>query len=407
MELQSLGIIVVDDQDFDRELVCRLLAKLGVTRILTAVDGREALARIQGAPWPVDVAICDLNMPGMDGVRFVRYLAETRQCQAVVLMSSLADKLLSSVEDIARAHGLTVLGAVEKPLTLEALRDLLSQYKPDMSPATQSWPGITPADIQKGLGLGQFVAHYQPKVVLADRSLAGFEVLARWNHPQHGVLPPAAFIDLAEKSGQIDILTQHMIEQGMQQVKAWAAAGIDTSVAINLSMAYLGSVNVADEIIYIGERLGVSSARCTLEVTETVATAHLANALENLARLQMRGYGISIDDYGTGFSSMQQLLRIPFTELKIDQSFVTGAATRPNVRAMLESSLQLARSLHLRSVAEGIESAEDWALLKSLGCDVGQGFYIAHPMEAGAVPGWHAAWHDAGGSGEGSAGAVA
>jgi EAL domain-containing protein (putative c-di-GMP-specific phosphodiesterase class I) len=152
---------------------------------------------------------------------------------------------------------------------------------------------------------------------------------------------------------------------------------------------------VADEIIYIGERLGVAPARCTLEITETVATGHLANTLENLVRLQMRGYGISIDDYGTGFSSMQQLLRIPFTELKIDQSFVTGAAARPNVRAILESSVQLARSLRLKSVAEGIETPEEWALLKSLGCDIGQGYYIARPMPASTVPDWLRAWNDA------------
>ena len=392
MEIQSLGVIVVEDQDFDRELVCRLLAKLGITQVLTAIDGREALARLQSAAWPVDVAICDLQMPGMDGVRFVRYLAATHLCQAVILMSGLADTLLSSVEDVARAHGLTVLGALEKPVSLEALRELLGRHQSDTSPAAPSWPGITPIEIHDGLERGQFIAHYQPKVHLADRSLAGFEALARWQHPKHGLLPPAAFIDLAEKSGQIDLLTQQMIEQGMRQVRAWSAADIDTSVAINLSMAYLGRVNVADEIIYIGERLGVAPARCTLEITETVATAHLANTLENLVRLQMRGYGISIDDYGTGFSSMQQLLRIPFTELKIDQSFVTGTAGRPNVRAILESSIQLARSLRLKSVAEGIETQEEWALLTSLGCDIGQGYLIARPMPAEAVPAWHAAW---------------
>ncbi len=130
----------------------------------------------------------------------------------------------------------------------------------------------------------------------------------------------------------------------------------------------------------------------TLEVTETIAMTDLAHALENLARLRLKGFGLSIDDYGLGYSSLQQLSRIPFTELKIDQSFVKSATDQQSHRAILESSVEIAAKLGLKVVAEGIESRSDWDLLKSLGCDLAQGYFIARPMEAAKIPDWAARW---------------
>jgi len=392
MDFHNLGLIVVEDHDFQRQVALSFLAQLGVRQVIEAADGREALDKIRGAPWPVDVALCDLDMPGMDGVQFIRHLAEDQLVTSVILQSGLETQLIASVEGMARAHGLTVLGTIEKPVTAQKLYNLLSRYKPGATPRKVLPPSITPEDIRRGLAENEFIAYYQPKVEFQTLKLAGVEALARWRHKEKGLLMPASFIEVAERNDLIDALTMRMLETGFAQHKAWAERGLVTPMAVNLSLAYLGQTNVADVIFGLATRLGLSPKLITLEVTESLVTTNLTYVLENLARLRMRGFGISIDDYGTGFSSMQQLSRIPFTELKIDQSFVTGATNRPNLRVILESSLQLAHRLGLRAVAEGIEKDEEWALLKSLDCDVAQGYFIARPMPGEAVPDWNATW---------------
>jgi len=392
MDFHNLGLIVVEDHDFQRQVALSFLAQLGVRQVIEASDGREALERIRTAPWPVDVALCDLDMPGMDGVQFIRHLAEDQLVTSVILQSGLESQLIASVEGMARAHGLTVLGTIEKPVTAQKLYNLLSRYKPGATPRKAVPPSVTPEDVRRGLADNEFVAYYQPKVEFQTLKLAGVEALARWRHKDKGLLLPGSFIEVAERHGLIDALTMRMLETGLTQHKAWADRGFVTPVALNLSLAYLGQPNIADIINGLAARIGVPPRMVTLEVTESLVASNLAYVLENLARLRMRGFGISIDDYGTGFSSMQQLSRIPFTELKVDQSFVTGATSRPNLRVILESSLQLAHKLGLRAVAEGVEKDEEWALLKSLNCDVAQGYFISKPMPGEAVQDWHSTW---------------
>ena len=392
MDLRTLGVIVVDDHDFQRQVAVSFLAQLGVTKILHASGGRDALDQISAARWRVDVAICDLDMPGMDGMEFIRHLAEGKLVGAIILLSGLESQLISSVESMASFQGMTVLGTIEKPVSPQKISNLLVKFECDSGPRQAAPPTMGTADIEAGLRAGGFTAHYQPKVDFQTLKLVGFEALARWNHPEKGILSPASFIPMAEKSGLIDRITTRMIEVSLKQLKEWMGQGFDTGMAINLSLSYLGSPGIADQISGAAQRLGIEAKAITLEVTESLVTSDLGNVLENLARLRMRGFDISIDDYGTGFSSMQQLSRIPFTELKIDQSFVTGATSRPNMRVILESSLQLSQKLGLRSVAEGIEKDEEWALLKSLGCDIAQGYFIARPMPGEAVWDWHRAW---------------
>ena len=392
MDLRDLAVIVVEDHDFQRKVAVSYLTQMGLRRVLAASDGQEALDKIKQADGPVDIALCDLDMPGMDGVQFIRHLAEGRLVGAVILLSGMESQVISTVESMARTQGMQVLGAIEKPVTAQKISNLLAKFKPGPEPRKVAPPAMGAGAIDEGLQAHQFTAHYQPKVDFKTLKLVGVEALARWQHHAMGMLYPASFIETAEISNLMDRLTTRMIEVSLKQLKDWSAQGFDTGMAINLSLSYLGSPNIADHITGEAQRMGVSPKDVTLEVTESLVTTHLGNVLENLARLRMRGFEISIDDYGTGFSSMQQLSRIPFTELKIDQSFVTGATHRPTMRVILESSLQLSQKLGLRSVAEGIEKEEEWALLKSLGCDLAQGYFIARPMAGDVLPEWHQSW---------------
>ncbi len=394
MDFRTLGVIVVEDHDFQRKVAVSYLTQLGVTNVMAATGGRDALDQISKAAWPVDIAICDLDMPGMDGMEFIRHLAEGKLVSAIVLLSGLETQLISSVESMASFQGMTVLGTIEKPVSPQKISNLLAKFEPAKGLRQSAPPEMGASDIDAGLKASQFIAYFQPKVEFKTLKLVGFEALARWNHPEKGVLPPASFIQVAEKSGLIDRITTCMIEVSLRQLKGWLDQGFETGMAINLSLSYLGSQGVADRISAEVLRFGINPTAITLEVTESLVTSDLGHVLENLARLRMRGFDISIDDYGTGFSSMQQLSRIPFTELKIDQSFVTGATSRPNMRVILESSLQLSQKLGLRSVAEGVEKDDEWALLKSLGCDIAQGYFIARPMPGDAVMDWHRSWSE-------------
>jgi EAL domain-containing protein (putative c-di-GMP-specific phosphodiesterase class I)/DNA-binding NarL/FixJ family response regulator len=388
----ALTVLVVEDHDFQRRVARNTLQQLEVTRVLEAVDGHAALAELRGSTTPVDVVLCDLQMPGMDGIEFIRRVAEERLSPSVIVVSGLEAALLSSVETMARGYGIKMLGAIEKPVTAQKLSNLLARHKQGAATVTTPALRFGESEILEALGRGEFVPYFQPKVNFADQRVAGVEALARWRHSRYGVLTPASFLKTVENSAVQTPFTRHILAESFKHFSGWQTSGLDFTLAVNLSLTYLEGERVAEGIIAQARDAGVPCERIVLEITESLATTQYVRVLENLARLRMNGFGISIDDYGTGYSSVQQLSRIPFTELKLDQSFVSGAASKPALRAILESALQLASKLKLNTVAEGIEREEEWLLLKSLGCHAAQGYYISRPLAPEKVAEWVRDW---------------
>ena len=190
----------------------------------------------------------------------------------------------------------------------------------------------------------------------------------------------------------MDDLTWLILRKTANALTRWQAAGFDGTVAVNLSIKSLSSPDLCERVSRIVDEQRLDPRCFMLEVTESAATSDLARVLENLARLRVRGFGLSIDDFGTGYSSMQQLSRVAFTELKIDRTFVANAAREESARIILSSSLDIARRLGLTAVAEGVETQGEWDLLSKLGCELAQGYWIARPMEAETLPGWIADW---------------
>jgi EAL domain-containing protein (putative c-di-GMP-specific phosphodiesterase class I) len=183
-----------------------------------------------------------------------------------------------------------------------------------------------------------------------------------------------------------------MLERSAAAAAEWQAEGLRASVSVNLSLTSLNDPTLADRITDTVRRQGLETRAMILEITESAAMTDVGRCLENLARLRVKGFGLSIDDYGTGYSSMQQLARIPFTELKLDQSFVANCATHAQHRAIVESSLDMARRLRLKTVAEGVETHAGWTLLRELGCAMGQGYFIAEPMSLTDFARWAREW---------------
>jgi EAL domain-containing protein (putative c-di-GMP-specific phosphodiesterase class I)/CheY-like chemotaxis protein len=389
MEIADLRFLVVEDHQFQRWMEANLLEGLGAQYVFSAADGQEALNLIEGREPPIDVILTDLDMPGMDGMQFIRHLAEAKYPAALIVASSMATPLVASVETMARAYGVKLLGAISKPLTAKKLKALLDLY--DTTTATRDQvqlPKFDAKDIAEGLKNGEFEPFFQPKVESATQITTGAEALARWRNPRQRVFRPQAFIEIMEESGLIDSLTQVMVRGAARNCRTWREAGLDVSVSINLSLKSLRDVTLADRLAQIIREEDVEPDRVIFEVTESAAAGDVGRTLENLSRLRMKGFGLSIDDYGTGYSSMERLTNMPFTELKIDQSFVQHAATRPTSRAVLESSLEMAGKLGIVAVAEGVENRSEWDLVRSLGCKLAQGYFIARPMEAGEFLDW-------------------
>ncbi|MCX7891419.1 MAG: EAL domain-containing response regulator [Burkholderiales bacterium] len=389
MDIRSLSLMVVEDQAVQRQVAVGMLRSLGVSAIHEAADGYQALDALRAAPESPDVIVCDLRMPGMDGIEFIRHLGESKSASSIILASALDPTLLSSVEAMARAQGLSVLGTIPKPLSRDRLGELLGRFeRPDLLGPNAGQPRASANELEEAIADGQIVAYFQPKLHVEDGTIAGAEALARWHHPRRGVVGPGEFIPLAEECGLIDALTWVMLEQSMDELNTWRRAGQDWAVSVNLSLPYLEYNGAADRIAGLAERHGVDPRHVVLEITESLASANLAPVLGNVARLRMKGFGVAIDDYGTGYSSLKQLASIPFTELKVDQTFVHNAKGNRQREAILASSVELARRLQLVSVAEGVETQSDLSVLETLGCDLVQGFLFARPMAAPDFAAW-------------------
>lgn len=251
---------------------------------------------------------------------------------------------------------------------------------------------MTPKQCVPLSSVGNWLITTSHKVVVATGDVIGMETLVRWQHPEDGLVFPDRFIPVAEAHGLVGDLTRAVLKGALVQAKAWQEAGQALSVAVNVSMDDLAALEFADFVAAETAAVGMPPQSVVLEVTESRLMQSLATSLDVLARLRLKRFRLSIDDFGTGHSSLAQLRDLPFDELKIDRSFTRGAWQDERLRAIFEASLSLANQLGMEVVAEGVEDADDWAFLRQTGCHLGQGYFIARPMPAAALPGWLEDW---------------
>jgi EAL domain-containing protein (putative c-di-GMP-specific phosphodiesterase class I)/CheY-like chemotaxis protein len=388
-------ILLVDDDSFLLGIQARMLRDMGYPQVATAGSAEAALMMLQRQPNAFDLIVCDLNMPGVDGIQFLRMLDARNVCCSVILLSGEDARIMHTVQKLFQDGRLLVMGALAKPATQAGLRTMIGKWQPPermVRARPDPAPLVTAAELQAGSRQAQWVLHYQPKVDLRTARLAGMEALVRWNHPVHGLLYPETFIALAEECGAIDALTEWVLHDAMRQLSAWRTLGLQFQMAINVSMDDLAEADFAQRVGALLQKTCVSPQDVTLEITESRLAAPTPTPLENLVRLRMQRFGLSIDDFGTGHSSLAQLRDVPFTELKVDSSFVKGARHNPSNRPILEGSIGIAKRLGMRSVAEGVESEDDWHLLREIGCDLAQGYFIGEPMAPADLSGWLERW---------------
>lgn len=391
-DYQALSFLVVDDDDLMRRQVELVLNQLGIEQVTLLADGQSALHKIIQEE-TYDVLILDLNMPSIDGIEVIRHLAEAEYDGAIALFSGEDARILKAAESLANAHNLYVLGSLSKPVTADAIESLLNQFKPrDDITRRGSIEKVSPGELADAIARRQIQPFYQPKVRATDKSIASVEVLARWIGDDGGMIPPIAFIPVAEEHDLIDDLTIIVVEHAFEQLGKWRAQGYEFSLGVNISADSLDNVDFPEKLGDIATRNSVPCSSIVLEITESRLMQNLTTSLDVLTRLRLKGFGLSIDDFGTGYSSMDQLKTIPFTELKIDRSFVHGIIDDPAAFAILESSADLAKKLNLTIVAEGVEDQADWDVVVKVGCDLIQGYFIAKPMSGGEFERWVLDW---------------
>jgi EAL domain-containing protein (putative c-di-GMP-specific phosphodiesterase class I) len=311
----------------------------------------------------------------------------------VIITGEFESMLLFSVETMAQAYGMELLGSLSKPVNGKALQELIEHYQPPPAPSHRApVPIFSFAQVGLGLQDRQFEPYFQPKIALDTGHVTGLEVFARWVHPEHGVLGPSSFIDALEENNRIDFLDWWMIEKSVERCRELHDQGLTVEVSINVAPETLAHPAFLQQISACVQRHQVAPQHLTFEMPESSVLTNDPSFLERLVRLRMIGYGLAIDDYGTGRSNLQLLARVPFTELKIDRSFVDGASRKRGLGTVLSSCLALASSLGRESCAVGVETRQDWDFLQGLGCTYAQGYHIARPMKAEDFPGWLEDW---------------
>lgn len=381
--IHELSVLVIDDSLTQRQYAQELCRDLGVADLHGAANGADALQVLD--KHTMDVVLIDLEMPIMDGVELIRSIAQKKLPVSVIILSAKDPILISSVGTMAEADGLHVLGTFQKPLLPDALECSLLRFIHDAKIA-QSEPKLVPdhevtaTELSEALSKGQITLAFQPKLTVQGLLLRGVEALARWRHPEKGMISPGVFIPLAERHGLIDVLTRNLLEQSFQHKKTWQQYGLRFNLAFNLSPLSLADMDIVEWLCSMAEKYDIPANEITFEITENALLGELASAIRTLARLRLKGFHIAIDDYGTGFANAQQLSRVPATELKIDRSLVHRAAARPQQQTIFASTVELAKKLNLTTVAEGVETEEDFQIIIELGVDLVQGFYFSKPL---------------------------
>ena len=386
---KKITIYVVDDEPQQVEMVKELLDAGG----LSAKGFTSAIEFISQPISSYDIVLLDLNMPEMDGIEVMRHLHAKGSLPSYVLISGFDEKVLHSARQFADAKKMVVAKTLTKPLEPYDFIDKIKKIyadkkitldKSDASPITTSTSTststLTLADLQYAIDSHYFVLFYQPQIEMKSGKLHGFEALIRLQHPERGLIFPDQFIPLAEQHKLISSITNEVIELVIKDYRLFCDAGITPKISINFSAQDLLDLTTPEQLERKVNEADIPPEAITVELTESAVITSISDSLDILNRLRMKGFPLSIDDFGTGHSSLVQLYQAPFTELKIDQYFVMNMMENDEAMSMVKVCIFLAKELKMETVAEGVETEVIWNKLEQLGCDIAQGYYRSRPL---------------------------
>lgn len=394
-------LLILDDEQTIARFIGSVADSLGSASVVTTT-GSQFFEKLKSCS-PTHIVL-DLIMPDMDGVEVMERLAHQNCRASIIITSGVGGRVLDAATRTGREQGLNIAGTLAKPFTAKRLREVLLA---DMSPeeeiararngtdsTDEADERITVEAFSRALDNDELFLVYQPKVDCRSDRLAGFEALVRWDCPQLGVLSPDKFIPIAESSGLMGKMTRQVVEKAT----TWFSRVLESleesnshdsqktqliremTLSINLSARLLDDSTFVNFVTNQCQQVSLDPMQVIFELTESCAMQDPVASLSILTRLRVQGFKLSIDDFGTGFSSMVQLVRLPFSEIKLDKSFVTSALRSEEDRAVISSIIDLGHSLGLVTTAEGVEDVKTFKYLNQVGCDLAQGYLFSRPL---------------------------
>jgi EAL domain-containing protein (putative c-di-GMP-specific phosphodiesterase class I)/ActR/RegA family two-component response regulator len=346
-------LLIIDDEPSIGAVIARVATSVGY-QTMVVQNADDFLLKVRS--WAPTHIVMDLQMPVVDGLQLLSELASDNCTASIILVSGVGDSVINAARRVGAARGLNVTAALTKPFSAAELAGILKSNRMED-------PWLTVANFSAAMNREEFYLLYQPKVELRTGRVSG-----------------------AESSACIDRMTNWIGSTACGQLRAWDDLGCRIDLAINVSARNLHEARLADQLEAQCRVAGVEPARITLELTETAAMRDAVQMMDVLTRLRVKGFSLAIDDFGTGYSSLVQLHRLPFSEIKIDRTFVTGCTTSSESRSIVRLVIELAHALGMKAVAEGVETADAVRMLRDMGCDEAQGSFIASPLDATDVP---------------------
>jgi EAL domain-containing protein (putative c-di-GMP-specific phosphodiesterase class I)/DNA-binding response OmpR family regulator len=401
----SPRILVVDDDADFGELIVATATAMNLTCVSTT-NARDFFAALRSEP---SLLVIDLVMPQMDGIELLRELGEQHSRARIILMSGVDIQIIKSATKLAESLGLIIAGHLQKPFSISDLEALIrSQLQEPALPVKDPVPlpmkapaalpvegpatlpvAVEDAELHQAVENEEFILHYQPQVQIASQTVVGFEALVRWKHPRFGLIFPDSFIPRLQSIGLIDQLGWLVVARGLSEIHQLSDPSMrPPHLSFNMPPSSLQNLEFPDRMLSFAKKFGVPSQNIVIEITESGLMEHLSKTLDVLTRLRMKGFELSIDDFGTGYAMMQQLHLVPASELKIDRSLVQNLHLETKKQVVVRKTIEIGHELGMRLVAEGVETQEEYAFLRSSGCDWVQGYWFCRPLPMVELSRW-------------------
>lgn len=391
----DINALVVDDSKYVLAIIKTFLQQLDIKHIDCYHSSVEALETISNNPHRYNLIFVDLQMPVIDGVDLINRLAKQHYRGGLAIISGMDTRVIRLAAETAIKRNLHLVGGVSKPLTLEKLKTIITKFKLLFQNELSDDQPMSLEELLSSMDKNLLVPYFQPKINLMNGNIQGFETVARITIPGRGdSISPNQFIPVAEHHACIDRLSYQLLNLSLQQFgKIREIIHQPCKLAINLSPLMLNDEKTPETLLAIVQRNGLQPENIIVEITEQMGLS-TTTQLETLNRLCLKGFGLSLDDFGTGFTNIQQLKELPFTEIKIDRSLIYNIANDSLSQVIVKSIMDISRELELDVIAEGVENADDLAYLRDEHRSaILQGYFISQPKPFESMYRWCHCWN--------------
>ncbi|RHW76134.1 EAL domain-containing protein [Colwellia sp. RSH04] len=391
-DYEWLNALLIDDSTVILDYVAKVLEdSFNISNCHKATSSAEAIQVLRSSK-SINLLFLDLNMPNVDGIQFLEKLSQINYKGYVVIMSGVSTQIISSVESLTKNYGLNYIGTLLKPMHESDFVNIINKIGTSRK-KFQSSDSLKTYEIIRAIKNDDIEVMYQPQIELASRKFMGVEALCRMVHPRLGMISPDRFIDKAEESELIIHITLAVLKIAFGDWKKWSMNGLDLKLSVNVSPISLQQPEFADTIFMLLSQFAMPADKLCIEITEGALANDPLQELANLNRLSMRGVALAFDDFGQNNSTIERLQKFPVNYLKLDKSYFIEQKGQLNQLALINSTLSIAKELHIKTIAEGVEDSAVMSLVTDMGCDYGQGYYISKPMKAKDVLAWQREWN--------------